>query len=130
MLELSTYCVSPSAGSVVDFDLKKGGVLGKMFLGERRIAVGFAFILQKALKTVWSGTSAVPCLFVQDRGRVRWASLPGMPSEAFRRHFLFVVAWCAGCGGFPDGTADAAVPSVGFSPLLEVTVGGQVVVRA
>lgn len=52
-LELHTYCVSPSAGLVVDFDLKKEGVLGKVFLGERRIAAGVVFILQKALKTVW-----------------------------------------------------------------------------
>ncbi|EMP3043662.1 TPA: hypothetical protein ACFOVJ_002049 [Neisseria meningitidis] len=29
MLELSTYCVSPSAGSVVDFDLKKRGGVGQ-----------------------------------------------------------------------------------------------------
>ncbi|HFC8547869.1 TPA: hypothetical protein ACFRG8_002028 [Neisseria lactamica] len=50
-----------------------------------------------------------------------------MPSEAFRRHFLFVAVWYAGCGGFPDGAADAAVPSGEFSPLLEITVGGQVV---
>ncbi|WP_192887848.1 hypothetical protein [Neisseria lactamica] len=53
MLELHTYCVSPSAGLVMDFDLKKEGVLGKVFLGARRIAAGVVFILQKALKTVW-----------------------------------------------------------------------------